>query len=70
MVVDIEIINISTTGNAVDFGDLQHQLAIFLVEHQIIKWCYFGGYGTTPSECNNLIDVTIASQGNSTSRFW
>ena len=58
----IDFINVSTTGNATDFGNLQQTKGILAGLADRTRAC-FGG-GRTPSNLDQIDFVTIASTGN------
>ena len=60
----IDYITISTTGDAIDFGDLTAKLKTV---HQILAavGVYIGGFGSISSVNNTIEFITIASTGNS-----
>ena len=61
----IEYINIATTGNAVDYGDLTRQLGSSASCSYITRGVFFAGQQPAPASYGDQIDyVTIASTGN------
>ena len=58
----IDFINVSTTGDATDFGNLQQSKNVLAAVADRTRAC-FGG-GRTPSAQNEIDFVTIASTGN------
>ena len=61
----IQFVNMDTTGNAVDFGDVLNASSGFFTAASRTRGIYAGAY--TPGTYTNSIEfITIASQGNST----
>ena len=61
----IQFVNVDTTGNAVDFGDVLNASSGFFTAASRTRGIYAGAY--TPGTYTNSIEfVTIASTGNST----
>ena len=61
----IDYIDIATTGNATDFGDLTLSRGFLGASSSLIRGVFSGGYAS--ANPNNTMDyVTIASTGNAT----
>ena len=59
----IDYINISSTGNAIDFGDLSGNTKYVSAFSSSTRGVWGGGYGT-PAFTNTLDYVTISTTGN------
>ena len=61
----MDFFNISTTGNAIDFGNMQHDTFNAMATSSRTRGLSLGGYHPSTGNANNIISfVTIASQGN------
>ncbi len=62
---DIEYIQMSTKGNAKDFGDMETDYAALTGFSDSTRGVFGGGYKTTTaSNCDDISYVTMASRGN------
>ena len=61
---DYSIVNVNTTGNAIDFGNLTVLKAEDWKMHVAVKNSWIFGWKTSPPNYNIIDFVTIASQGD------
>ena len=59
----IDYVNISSTGNPIDFGDLNNTVGFLASASSRTRGIFAGGYNT-PVFINTIEFVTIASTGN------
>ena len=64
----IQFVNVDSTGNAVDFGDMSQVRTEFSAAASRVRAFAIGGFlGSQPTNYSNALDmVTIASTGNAT----